>query len=185
MNKVVAKGKVLVAEPFLEDQNFKRTVVMICDHATAEGTVGFILNRPIDMRVDEIIEDFPEFDADVFYGGPVKTDTIHYIHRMGDLLEGSTKVVDGVYWGGDFEKLKFLIGQELITPDDIQFFVGYSGWSDGQLQDEMEAGTWYVEEMYSNYVFKLDPFQLWQKILENKGNNFSVIAQIPDSANLN
>lgn len=185
MNKVARKGKVLVAEPFLADQNFKRTAVMICDHSTAEGTVGFILNRPIEMRVDEIIEDFPEFEAEVFYGGPVKTDTIHYIHRKGDLLEGSTKIVDGVYWGGDFEKLKFLIERELITPDDIQFFVGYSGWSEGQLEEEMETGTWLVEEMFSNYVFKMDPFQLWQKILEHKGDNFSVIAQMPDSAILN
>ena len=77
MNETLLKGKVLIAEPFLEDPNFKRTAVMICDHSLEEGTVGFILNRPIEMRIDEVLEDFPEFDAEVYFGGPVKTDTIH------------------------------------------------------------------------------------------------------------
>ena len=185
MNETLLKGKVLIAEPFLEDPNFKRTAVMICDHSLEEGTVGFILNRPIEMRIDEVLEDFPEFDAEVYFGGPVKTDTIHYIHRVGNLLEGSTKVVDGVYWGGDFEKLKFLIEQELIKPEDIQFFVGYSGWAEGQLRIEMDSNTWLVEDMFSNYLFKTDPFALWSKILEQKGDNYSVIAQMPDSALLN
>ena len=185
MNKISLKGKVLVAEPFLDDPNFRRTAVMICDHSKEEGTVGFILNRPIEMRIDEVVEDFPEFDAEVYFGGPVKTDTVHYLHRVGNLLEGSTKIVEGVYWGGDFDKLKFLIEQELVKPDDIQFFVGYSGWADGQLEDELNLNTWVIEDMFSNYLFKTDPFALWSKILIQKGDNYSVIAQMPDTALLN
>ena len=93
--------------------------------------------------------------------------------------------MDGVYWGGDFDKLKFLIEQELIKPEDIQFFVGYSGWAEGQLEEEMKMKTWLIESMFSNYLFKTDPFSLWSKILEHKGDNYSVIAQMPDSALLN
>ena len=90
-----------------------------------------------------------------------------------------------MYWGGDFEKLKFLIEQELIKPDDIQFFVGYSGWAEGQLEGEMDSNTWLMEDMFSNYIFKTDPFSLWATILQQKGDLFSVIAQMPDSALLN
>src|SRR5690606_33036284 len=115
------------------DNNFKRSAVLVCDYVKAEGTVGFILNKPLDMRVDDLVADFPEFDAEVFFGGPVQTDTIHYLHNVGELLDESTKIVDGVYWGGDFDKLKFLISQGLIEPKNIRFFVGYSGWSEGQL----------------------------------------------------
>ena len=131
----IKTGSVLLAEPFMFDSNFKRSAILLCEH-NEEGSIGFILNKELDMQVDELIADFPSFDGKVFFGGPVQTDTIHYIHNVGNLLEDSVKVVPGVYWGGDFEKLKFLIQSDMIKPHNIRFFVGYSGWSDGQLGDE-------------------------------------------------
>jgi putative transcriptional regulator len=101
----VYNGTVLLAEPFMLDPNFKRSAILLCEH-NKEGSVGFIMNKPLDMRIDELIEGFPEFESEVLFGGPVQTDTIHYIHNIGELLEGSRQVTDGVYWGGDFEKLK-------------------------------------------------------------------------------
>jgi putative transcriptional regulator len=174
-------GKILLAEPFLWDTNFKRSAVLICDHSKKEGTVGFIINKPMDIRVDELVNDFPAFDSTAYFGGPVQTDTIHYIHNAGELLEGSTKITEGVYWGGDFEKLKFLIDQQLIKPENIRFFVGYAGWSEGQLEMEMKIRSWIVADVHSNYLFKSSPHVLWQKIMNQKGDNFTVIAQIPDS----
>jgi putative transcriptional regulator len=181
----VNTGQILIAEPFMWDSNFKRSVVLLCDHSAEEGTVGFILNKPLEMRVDELITDFPEFDAPVFFGGPVQTDTIHYIHAVGDLLEESTKIIPGVYWGGDFEKLKVLIRSQLIQPKDIRFFVGYSGWSEGQLIDELTDGSWMVSELHPNYVFNSDPDNLWQQALTNLGDTYTVIAQMPDTVNWN
>jgi putative transcriptional regulator len=180
----VQKGKILLSEPFMADPNFKRTAVLVCEH-DEEGSVGFIMNKPLNMRIDEIIEDFPEFDAEVGLGGPVQTDTIHYVHNVGDLLEGSMKVMDGVYWGGDFDKLKFLIAQQLIQPHNIRFFVGYSGWSEGQLDDEMETGSWVIADMDANYLFKSNPENLWKQVMYNKGNTYTVIAQMPDSVSWN
>ncbi|MCB0639950.1 MAG: YqgE/AlgH family protein, partial [Lewinella sp.] len=119
----VSNGKVLLSEPFMVDPNFKRTAVLLCEH-NAEGSIGFIMNRRLNMRVDELIEDFPEFDTEVYFGGPVQTDTIHYLHNVGDLLEDSVQVARGVFWGGDFDKLKFLINSELIAPHQIRFFIG-------------------------------------------------------------
>ena len=137
------------------------------------------------MRIDELIEDFPEFDSEVFFGGPVQTDTIHYVHNVGSLLDESTKVTDGVYWGGDFEKLKFLITSNLILPANIRFFVGYSGWTEGQLRDEMVYGSWVVANMDANYLFKLRPDELWRQAMYNKGDAYTVIAQMSESSNLN
>ncbi|MEM6772528.1 MAG: YqgE/AlgH family protein, partial [Bacteroidota bacterium] len=141
MNKPLTAGTILLAEPFMMDTNFKRSAVLLVDHGE-DGSIGFILNREVDMRVDELVDDFPEFDAPVYFGGPVGTDTIHYLHNKGDLLEGSDEISRGVYWGGDYEKLKFLLRQELITPRDIRFFVGYSGWSEHQLKEELDHGSW-------------------------------------------
>lgn len=180
----VSSGKVLLAEPFMLDPNFKRSAVLLCEH-NEDGSVGFIMNKPLKMRIDELIDGFPEFDSEVFFGGPVQTDTIHYIHNVGDLVEDSVKVADGVYWGGDFEKLKFLIASNLVLPHNIRFFVGYSGWSEGQLNDEMGYGSWVLAEMDANYLFKSEPKKLWTQVMYNKGDTYSVIAQMPETSNFN
>ena len=180
----VNTGKVLLAEPFMLDPNFKRSAVLLCEH-NDEGSLGFIMNKPLNMRVDDLVADFPAFESDVLFGGPVQTDTIHYIHNVGNLLEGSVKVVDGVFWGGDFDKLKFLINSKLIKPFNIRFFVGYSGWSEGQLMDEMDVGSWVLAEMDANYLFKSKPKNLWRQVMYNKGDAFTIIAQMPDSMSWN
>ncbi|MEL6926102.1 MAG: YqgE/AlgH family protein, partial [Bacteroidota bacterium] len=115
----------------------------------------------------------------------VQTDTIHYIHNVGELLDDSKEVANGVYWGGDFEKLKFLVSSELVHPQNIRFFVGYSGWSEGQLIEEMGIGSWVLADMDSNYVFKSDHEELWQSVMNNKGDAYSIIAQMPDNHFLN
>lgn len=184
VDKDVKIGNILLAEPFMLDPNFKRSAVLLCEHGE-EGSVGFIMNKPLNMRVDELIEDFPEFESEVFFGGPVQTDTIHYVHNVGDLLEDSIKVAEGVYWGGDFEKLKFLISSQLILPANIRFFVGYSGWSEGQLMDEMIFGSWIIADMDANYLFKSKPKRLWSQVMNDKGDTFTVIAQVPEVVSWN
>lgn len=182
--KKLKNGSILLAEPFMLDPNFKRTAVLLCEHSE-EGSFGFILNKKMELSLNELITDFPEFETSVYFGGPVQTDTIHFIHNVGDLLDESRKVADGVWWGGSFETLKVLIKTELIKPENIRFFVGYSGWSDGQLEEEMEIGSWVTADMHPNYVFKSRPDSLWSQIMSNKGDLFTVIASMPDSVTYN
>ena len=183
-NTLIKSGQVLIAVPFMHDPYFKRTVVLLCEHHK-EGTVGFILNKNIDMKINDLMSDFPDFEADVFYGGPVQTDTLHYVHNQGDILDESVKIADGVWWGGDFEKLKVLISQELIKPADIRFFVGYTGWSSGQLKDEVKTGDWVPGEMNANYIFKFKPTRLWKHIMYNKGNTYEVLSDMPEHISWN
>jgi putative transcriptional regulator len=184
MKQSIKGGTILLAEPFMMDPNFKRAAVLLVDHGE-EGGIGFILNRETETRIDELIDDFPEFDAPVYFGGPVGRDTIHFLHCKGDILEGSDEVSHSVFWGGDFEKLKFLIRQDLIKPNDIRFFVGYSGWSQNQLDEEIEQGSWVTAPMFANYLFKSEPAQLWSQVMNNKGNAFSVIADMAEEASYN
>ena len=177
-------GEILVSEPFMIDPNFKRTVILICEHED-HGTTGFILNKHLNVNMNELLEDFPEIKSQVMIGGPVAPDSIHYLHNMGDILDDSLEVCPGIWWGGDFEKLKFLIDSGLIQDKNIKFFVGYSGWTEGQLEEELKEGSWLIEDMDTNYLFKIKSFVLWQTVLKNKGDAFTVIAQMPDSTNLN
>lgn len=161
------------------DPHFKRAVVLLCEHHE-DGTLGFILNKGIGMTINDLVADFPVFDAEVFYGGPVQTDTLHYVHSLGDLLDESIQVAPGVWWGGDFEQLRFLAASGLLEHRNIRFFVGYSGWSGGQLMEEMNIGSWITAEMHPNYVFKTRPQKLWHQALHNKGDHFEVLADLPE-----
>lgn len=183
-NQSVKQGTLLLAQPFMLDVYFRRAVVLICDKHE-EGTLGFILNKPLDVKVQDILGDFPEFEAMAYYGGPVQTDSVHFLHSAGELIDDSQYVSNGVYWGGDFEKVKVLIRNGLLKPDQIRFFVGYTGWSKDQLEEELNEKTWILNDMDPNYLFVYKSEKLWQVILEHKGNSHSVIGQISDMLNMN
>lgn len=174
----IHNGLILLADPYMEDPHFRRAALLICDHH-ADGTLGFILNKPIGMNVTSLLQDFPEFESEVCYGGPVQTDTLHFLHTQGELIRDSVEIVKGVYWGGDFEQLKACIRQGLVQPHDIRFFVGYSGWEPDQLREEIEEKSWLLAEGELNYIFyKSHPLALWKQILEHQGGSYAVIGQM-------
>lgn len=184
MEDKIKQGAILIAEPFMADPHFKRSVILLAEHEP-EGSVGFILNKGLNMEVSDLLPDFPDFKAPVYYGGPVATDTIHYVHCLGNILDESMPIMSGIFWGGDFEKLKFLMKSGIVKNNDIRFFVGYSGWSHGQLDEEMNYGSWMKGQMDANYLFRNRTQSLWKSALENKGDAYSVIAQIKDPLSWN
>jgi putative transcriptional regulator len=173
----IRAGNLLIAEPFMGDPYFSRSVVLLCEHAP-EGSLGFILNKPLDVILNDLLPEALPREMPVFYGGPVHTDTLHYLHNVGDLLEDSKEVGPGVYWGGSYEKLKFLMAQQLVLPDNIRFFVGYAGWSEGQLLEEMQYGSWVIGDLDANYVFRESTEDLWQSVMRHKGGTFSVLGEM-------
>lgn len=177
---IIQVGKLLIAEPFMDDVHFKRALILICDHHS-EGTLGFIINKSLNLKVSDLISDFPDFDAVAYYGGPVQNDTIHFVHTVGDLIQNGLEISKGVFWGGDFNQLKFLIQNELISPEQIRFYIGYTGWSVGQLRDEVEVKSWLLTEGDSRYVFSTESTEeLWRTALRSKGSHYMAIADILD-----
>jgi len=181
---LLEKGKILIAEPLLGDPNFDRTVVLLADH-NEEGTVGFVLNRPVDILFDDLVLDFPAFDADIFEGGPVQGDNLFYLHRKGDLIPGSEEIMDGVFWGGDLDVLKEMIALEMVLPSDIRFFLGYSGWSAGQLHNELEQKAWLVAESDAELVFETEVDGLWSTIMKQLGGEYALWHNAPMDPSLN
>ncbi|MBK7233388.1 MAG: YqgE/AlgH family protein [Saprospiraceae bacterium] len=174
----ITAGSVLLSEPFMLDPNFKRTAVLIVDHTIDEGTVGFVLNRNTGLKFSDFIEEIGDFDAPVYEGGPVSTNTLHYLHNVGELLEESILVCPGIYWGGDFESLKFLIEQKLVLPENIRFFMGYSGWSSHQLEEEIAEKSWVLAKMDTNYLFRKYKHDLWKLMMNDKGEHWTAISQM-------
>ncbi|NJM17193.1 MAG: YqgE/AlgH family protein [Bacteroidales bacterium] len=93
---VPAKGKILISEPFLNDSYFKRSIVLLTEHSE-DGAVGFVLNKPVSLKVNEIVRDFPYCSAPVSIGGPVSTNTVYYIHTLGDLIPESLPVTNKIF----------------------------------------------------------------------------------------
>ena len=137
-----ASGILLIAEPFLKDPNFMRSVILLCRHEETEGSFGFVLNKLLHQKLEEIIPELSGFDLPVYEGGPVQMNTLHYIHQYPELLPESVKITEEVYWGGDFETLKTLMQSDLIDISKIRFFLGYSGWDSAQLAAEIEEKSW-------------------------------------------
>lgn len=181
----VGKGKLLVSEPFLNDPCFKRTVILVSEH-NEEGSIGFILNKPTQISLNDGVQDFPEFNVPLFFGGPVNTDTLQYIHKLGNRLEGSKEISNGLYWGGDIEQLKFLIDTKQIRPDEIRFYAGYSGWMPNQLNSEIREHSWIISTYINSMVpFSERPNVMWSEVLKSMGNEYAIIANFPEDPSLN
>ncbi len=182
---LVKKGDLLLAEPFMWDPNFRRAVVLVCGHTEEEGTYGLVVNRPLDIRINEIVEDFPELDAQVYLGGPVENNRLNFLHELGDLIEDADKVAPGIWLGGNFDQLKFLAANGLVKPDNVRFIVGYAGWEPGQLAEEMADRSWIVAPSDPNYFFRKLKMDMWELAMKNKGDTFSIMSEMPDMTSWN
>jgi len=184
MEQKPAKGKLLISEPFLNDPNFKRTIILLIEN-NEEGAIGFILNKPTELTLKDAIENYPDFDTTVYYGGPVQLNTLQFIHKAGDILEGSMDIGNGLYWGGSFEKLRTLIENKLVSAEDFRFFIGYSGWGEGQLEEEMKINSWIVADSTIENIFTDEPDKLWREILKGMGKKFAILASFPENPSVN
>lgn len=179
-----AKGRILIAEPFLQGPYFSRSIVLIVEH-NSMGTIGFVLNKPSEMYPDEIVEDIYSFRGVLYIGGPVASDTLHFIHALGDVVPGAQPISDHLYWGGDFEVLKSLINSGKVGSKSVKFFAGYSGWSAGQLEAEIEEHSWVVSTIDAAVLFQSDLSDLWKATLEGLGDVYRNWTNFPVNPTMN
>jgi len=184
-SKELKGGQLLLSEPFMPDENFRRTVVLVCEHTPDNGTVGLIINKPINLRLNDIMEDFPAFKGKVFLGGPVGTDTLQFLHSLGNLVEGSVKLAENLYWGGNFEQIKMLMLEEKIKPNDIRFYLGYSGWTVGQLHSELKENSWIITPATHQQIFETPIEVLWREVMRKMGGIYNTMAGYPENPALN
>jgi putative transcriptional regulator len=177
-------GRILISVPFLQDFYFKKSVVLLADHSD-EGSFGIIINKPVEVKLSEIASDFEGFDAPVFLGGPVKTDSLFFIHTRPDLIEEGSPILDGLYWGGNIDTVKDLIKNKGISPDDIRFYIGYSGWVAHQLDKELEDKSWVVSLTNSSQVIKSNPTEMWAQTLKKLGNEYKFWVIYPPDPSYN
>jgi putative transcriptional regulator len=179
-----APGILLIADPFLKDPNFMRTVVFLTEHRD-DGTIGFVLNRQYENTLDELIPEIEGHKIPVYYGGPVQMNTIHFLHRYNDMIPGGVEVMKGVYWGGDFDAVIDLINSGKAETEKIRFYIGYSGWSPGQLDTEMNEKTWLTVEAARTLIFHPNAEDIWKDSLKHLGGEYEMMINFPIDPQLN
>lgn len=178
-------GNLLISEPFLQDENFVRSVVLLCEH-NSEGSFGLVLNKPSILHLEELIEELSFLEKEVFVGGPVEQNTLHFIFFHPDPLPESISIGEDIWWGGDFDSLVEALKTGQLSAEQVMFFIGYSGWGPGQLSDELEDNTWIIsEEKLDANLIHDSTGNLWKSILKNMGGEFKVIANYPLDPRLN
>ncbi len=177
-------GTLLIADPFMKDPSFSRSVVLICNHQ-AEGSIGFIINKLYQKGLKDLMYDIDDLDIPVYFGGPVNADTIHFIHTCPEYIPNSYTIQDGLYWGGNFETAITLLRDRVIAEHQIRFFIGYAGWSDGQLDNELTEKSWLIHQATTPLVFKTPVEDIWKRALQEKGGEFALLSNYPIDPRLN
>ncbi|MCO4821249.1 MAG: YqgE/AlgH family protein [Flavobacteriaceae bacterium] len=179
------KGHLLIAEPsILGDLSFNRSVVLLADHNN-EGSIGFILNKPLDYTLNELV---PNVSAEmrVYNGGPVEQDNLYFIHKIPDQIPNSIEISNGIFWGGDFDSVTELLNLGTISENDIRFFLGYSGWDSGQLTNELLTNSWIIaENIYKKSLLEKEHKNSWKEKMMELGGDYSIWSNAPADPSYN
>ena len=175
------KGNLLVAEPsIIGDLSFNRSVVLLADH-NIEGSVGFILNKPLGYTIQDLIPEI-KVNFKIYNGGPIEQDNLYFIHNVPQLIPNSIEIAEGIYWGGDFESTKDLLNKAVIKQNNIRFFLGYSGWDAEQLQDELDSNSWIISENWlQNKIIGKSATDFWREKIIEQGGDYIIWSNAPEN----
>jgi putative transcriptional regulator len=184
-SEALEKGKLLIAEPFLDEDYFRRAIIFLCENNN-EGSFGFVINNFINIKLCDLDETFPDIETKISLGGPMEINSLYFLHKMGDKIQNSALVENGIYIGGDFQELTNLIKEDNSLMDEVRFFIGYSGWAADQLENEVKNNTWVVSEKNAkNILFESQAKQSWKRYLHELGGKYKIISTFPLDPNNN
>ncbi len=179
------KGQILIAEPsILGDVSFNRSVILLAEH-NEEGSVGFILNKPLEYTISDLLLEI-EASFKIYNGGPVEQDNLYFIHTIPNLIKNSIEISNGIYWGGDFDLTKSLINEGKINKEDIRFFLGYTGWEFNQLVAELQDNSWIVaNNSHNKEILSKSSKKFWKEKITELGGDYLIWSNAPENPNLN
>lgn len=180
------QGSILISEPFLQDAYFQRSVVLLVEH-TEHGSMGFVLNKKTDLIVNTFFEELSELpDIPVYLGGPVSSNRLFFIHSLGDnIIPNAIKINDHLYFDGDFSALKRYILNGHTIDGKVKFFLGYSGWQEGQLTHEIKRNSWVVSNITTDNILSADGEGYWKDSVELLGKDYRTWTKFPKDPYLN
>lgn len=179
------KGSLLIAEPFANDEYFRRSVVLVCD-LNPRGCFGFVLNNYLELDFNEFSEENLEIDTRVSIGGPVDINNLYYIHKFGNSVPDSMQIAGDIYLGGDFKVLVEMLRKDPNPEQKARFFLGYSGWGEKQLEREIEEKSWAVlNSEKTTAIMDTTSQNLWDECLNALGGKHLLFKHFPINPNNN
>ncbi|MCK9342710.1 MAG: YqgE/AlgH family protein [Massilibacteroides sp.] len=179
------KGDLLISEPFMDNEYFKRSVILLVDHGV-EGSMGFVLNKRLRISLDDVVEEIPNSThIPIFLGGPMQQGELFFIHTLGDMIPQSVPIAEGLYFGGKDEVIQEYLLAGCPTEGKIKFFLGYAGWDSNQLKTEIEANSWAIGSDAVQPIFLATDKRYWRIVLKNLGADYHSWSYIPDNLNMN
>lgn len=179
-------GKLLLSAPSLRDPNFLRTVIYLCRH-DEEGAFGLVLNRPTGMLVADalpVLMGTPLGSLSLLQGGPVQTESVFILHDSP--VAGGESATPGLHHGGDSDLLERLVALSDEEPAPrTRLYAGYSGWSGGQLEGELERHSWIVAPATPDLVLEARGQEAWAAVLRGLGGRYALMADAPLDADWN
>lgn len=182
---IPSRGKLLISEPFLCDEIFGRSVILLVDH-TLDGSMGLVLNKPLPLHLNDVLSEFKDVeDIPIYKGGPLSTDTLFYLHTLKDVAD-SLNIGKGFYLNGDFNAIRRYILEGNEIAGKIRFFLGYSGWEHEQLHKEIEENTWLIGSAdFDSLMDVRRSRELWKNALGQLGGKYEVWSRFPQIPTLN
>lgn len=180
-------GNILVVEPFLREVHFRRAVVLLVDHNPQEGSVGLVLNRRSNVKLNEVLRNAScRPDIPLHIGGPVEHGRLLYLHTLGNRLRDAVAIENGLYIGGNFDDVLQYINSDEYDKRCIKFFAGYSGWTAGQLAQEIAEKTWAVTHLpHTEAAMTAHDNSYWQQIVAQLGDEYRAWLLCPSEPHLN
>jgi len=180
-NKNYEKGSLLIANPVLPDPNFSRTVILLCDH-DEQGSFGLVINRSTQLRAPDLflnINILKSYNEKIYLGGPVSQSMVFFLCRSPSAAGKLDEICSGVYLGSNLETLESLYSSLENPEQDIRFYLGYSGWSGGQLAEEMEQNSWLVQRANEQFIFLDSESLIWPKAVNSLGKKYQYLTKAP------
>jgi|TARA_B110000438_G_scaffold48241_1_gene48578 putative transcriptional regulator len=177
------KNQILISMPHMTDLFFSKSVVYICEHSN-NGAMGIIINKQFkDQKLKTVLETISEDDnpivKDIFFGGPVLLEKGLVLHESRHRSDNTVNISKSISITGTLEVLK-----DLQSKSDVSFklILGHSGWSQGQLEKEIENGDWLIQNTTPDFIFNIQPEQMWTQAAESLGIDFGVASNISGQA---
>jgi putative transcriptional regulator len=180
-NKNYEKGSLLIANPVLPDPNFSRTVILLCNH-DEQGSFGLVINRSTKLKAPDLflnINILKSYNEKIYLGGPVSQSVVFFLCRSPSAAGKLDEVCSGVYLGSNLETLESLYASLENPEQDIRFYLGYSGWSGGQLAEEMEQNSWLVQKANEQFIFLDSENLIWPQAVNSLGEKYQYLTKAP------
>ena len=182
---MISKGYLLISNLSLaEDYVFRRSVILICDIENNKNPMGFILNKPLEINLTNILSNVNK-KFKIFYGGPVSTDTLFCVHKSELNLKSSKEITKNISYGFDLDEIILKTESGELDEKNIMFFLGYSGWSDKQLLNEIKENFWKINKDYSKKIFEKTQENLWNTLIKKMEGDSYIWSNAPENIQYN